>query len=221
MKKLVMQSALGTVIAMCALATIAQQPSTPNPASPTAPQVTISPGIVIQVEMSGDIDVKKVHPGDVFRTKLWDDARNSSGAILLPKKTVVVGHVVEAQPHSKSDPESKLTIAFDKALLKDGELPLHGVVERVEFSSIAISAAADAQAHSAGKSPFPGSTTNVAMPTQGAAQDTQVAPGPTNIRDTSVDIKRNPSAGTTVISSTTKDDVKLKRFATLDVRITQ
>src|SRR5215470_19267545 len=119
MKKLVLQSALATVIAMFGLATIAQQPSAPNPVSPTAPRVTISPGIMIQVEMSGDIDVKKVHPGDVFRTKLWDDARNGSGAVLLPKKTVVVGHVVEVQPHSKSDPASKLTIAFDKALLKD------------------------------------------------------------------------------------------------------
>jgi hypothetical protein len=59
------------------------------------------------------------------------------------------------------------------------------------------------------------------MPTQGAPQDTQVAPGPTNVRDTSVDVKWNPSAGTTVISSANKDDVKLKRFATLDVRITQ
>jgi hypothetical protein len=175
---------------------------------------------VIQVEMSGDLEVKKAHPGDVFRTKLWEDV-SSGGKVVLPKKTIVVGHVVEAQPHTKFDPASKLTIAFDKALLQDGELPLHGIVERVEYSSIAVSAAADAKAHSYNNSPFPGSTTNVAMPTQGSAQDTQVAPGPTNIKDTSLDVRWNPSAGTTVISSTTKDDVKLKRFATLDVRITQ
>jgi hypothetical protein len=219
MKKLLIKFSLGTAIAFISTAGITQQPTTSNP-WPAAAQIKVGPGTVIQMEMSGDVDVKKVRPGEVFRAKLWDDL-HAGGRIIIPRMTVIIGHVVEAQPHTKTDPTSKLTIAFDKALLKGGELPLHGVVERVEYSSIAISAAADAKAHSYNNSPFPGSTTNVAMPTRGEVRDTQVPPGPTNVRDTSIDVKGNPSTGTTVLSSTTKDDVKLKRFATLDVLVTQ
>ncbi|HLW52840.1 MAG TPA: hypothetical protein VKW06_08345 [Candidatus Angelobacter sp.] len=215
MKTRMMGLIAATAIALISLAAHSQQPA----ASAAAPN-KITPGTMIQVEMSGDVDVKKVHAGDTFKTKLWDDVR-AGGQIVLPRKTVIVGHVVEAQPHTKASPESKLTVAFDKALLKDGELPLRGIVERVQFSSIAVSAAADAKEHSYGNSPFPGSTTNVAMPTSGRTQDNDVPPGPTNIRDTTIDAKGDPSAATTVLSSTTKDDVKLRRFATLDVRISQ
>jgi hypothetical protein len=72
-------------------------------------------------------------------------------------------------------------------------------------------------------SPSPGSTTNIAMPAQlpeagqGGPDGQLPAPGPTNVRDPDISVQPGP-AGATVLAST-KQDVKLKHYATLDLRI--
>ncbi|HKV95805.1 MAG TPA: hypothetical protein VJW20_24905 [Candidatus Angelobacter sp.] len=205
---------LSAALVLASPAIIGQQPATST--APAADSIT---GPIIQVEMNSDVDVKKAHPGDVFRTRVWEDVR-SGDKVVLPQKTIIVGHVVAAQPRTKENPDSKLTIAFDKAVLKNGsELPLHGIVERVELSSMAV-AAADRNSPSYNSGLNPGSTTNVAMPNSGGADQQQIAPGPTYIRDSSIALQGDAS-GNTVLTSTTKADVKLKHFATLDVRITK
>ena len=197
-----------------------QQPAASNDNGNSSAQ--IAPGTMIQVEMSKDVDAKKAHAGDAFQTKLWNDIRVGE-KVLVPKKSVIMGHVVEAQPRSKANPESKLTIAFDKAIIKGGsEIPLHGVVERVQLSPLAVAAASksNTQFYSAN----PGSTTNIAMPAQlpeagkGGPDDQLPAPGPTNVRDPNISIQKDAS-GTQSTLSNNKEDVKLKHFATLDVRV--
>jgi hypothetical protein len=211
-----------TATILFSFALYSQQPAT---SSTPAAQEKIAPGTLLQVEMSTDVDAKKAHADDVFRTRLWEAVRNGD-KIILPPKTILVGHVVDAQPRTKTNPESKLTIAFDKAVLKDGsELPLRGVVERVQLSQMAVAAAADLNSRSYNPGLSPGSTTNVAMPTQlplpgeGGDKNQLAGPGPTNIRDTSILLQADATATFTVFSAT-KADVKLKRYATLDVRIT-
>lgn len=198
-----------------------QQPAASTISSPSTAETPIRVGTVLQVGMTNDVDVKKVHPGDIFRTRLWDDVRNGD-KIVLPRKTIVVGHVVEAHPQNKEVPESKLTIAFDKAVLKDGsEVPLHGVVERVEFSAIALASAADAKSHTSGPNGMRGSTTNIAMPTQGVDDGTPIPTSdPTGIQDKNIVAQADASGTVTVLTSSNKTDVKLKQYATLDVRIT-
>lgn len=203
-----------------------QQPVASASQSSTTAQIKVDPGTLIQVEMNSEIDVKKVHAGDTFRTRLWNAVRNGD-KVILPQKTIVVGHVVEAQPRTKDNPESRLTIAFDKAVLKDGsELPLRGVVARVQLSPMAAATAADSNARSYNPGLSPGSTTNIAMPTQlplpgeGGDKNQLVAAGPTNIRDTTILSEGDASGTLTVFRSATKADVKIKHFATLDVYIT-
>jgi hypothetical protein len=217
--------ALTTAIGLISLSAHNQQPATSNTSAQTAAQIKIDPGTLIQVEMNSDIDVKKAHACDIFRTTLWDAVPNGD-KVILPQKTVVVGHVVAAQPRTKDNPESKLTIAFDKAVLKDGsELPLHGVVARVQLSPMAV-AAADSNARSYNPGLSPGSTTNIAMPTQlplpgeGGDKNQLATLGPTNIRDTTILSEGDASETLTVFRSATKADVKIKHYATLDVRIT-
>lgn len=223
---LVFTAAMGSI----SFSAHSQQPAASNTGAPTAaqsgPQVKIDSGTLIQVEMNSDIDVKKAHAGDIFRTRLWGDV-HSGDKVLLPQKTTVVGHVVAAQPRTKDNPESRLTIAFDKAVLKDGaELPLHGVVARVQLSSMAVAAGADANSHSYNPGLNPGSTTNIAMPAQvplpgeGGDKNQLATLGPTNIRDTTILSESDASGTLTVFRSATKADVKLKHYATLDVRIT-
>lgn len=198
-----------------------QQPAASNISSAAA-SVKIIPGTLVQLEMSGDIDVKKARAGDIFRARLWNDLR-SGDAIILPRKTIFVGHVVDARPRSKDNSESKLTVAIDKAVLKDGsEVPVHGVVERVQLSSFAVALAAERQSRSRSyPSGNPGSTTNIAMPEQLPAPSQADAAGPSNVQDTDILAQPDASGALTVLSSTTKSDVKVKRLATLDVRITR
>ena len=218
--RLVLSAAIGLIF----FSAYSQQPTASTAQTPTPAK--ISPGTLIQAEMSNDVDAKKAHAGDIFRARIWREVR-SGDKIILPQKTVLIGHVVEAQPHTKDNPQSKLTIAFDKAVLKDGsELPLSGVVARVQLSQMAAAAAADSNARSYNPGLSPGSTTNVAMPTQvplpgeGGDKNQLVGAGPTNIRDTTILAEGDASGTLTVFRSTTKADVKIKHFATLDVRIT-
>ncbi len=189
-------------------------------------EIKIVSGTLIQVEMNTDVDVKKAHAGDIFRTRLWEPVR-SGDKVILPQKTIIIGHVVEAKPRTKDNPESRLSIAFDKAVLKDdSELALHGVVPRVQLSAMAVAAAPDTNAPSYSRGISPGSTTNIAMPAQlplpgeGGDKNQLATLGPTNIRDTNILIDGDGSGTLTVFRSATKAGVKLKHYATLDVRIT-
>jgi hypothetical protein len=110
-----------------------QTPSTSQPAaSPTstpahagtAPASTtfnIAPGTVVLVKLTKSINAKKAKKGDEVVAKVTQDLRNTAGTIIVPKDTKVVGHVTEAQALSKEQKESELAIAFDHAVLKNGE----------------------------------------------------------------------------------------------------
>jgi hypothetical protein len=211
---------LTAIIALIPVLLKSQQPT----ATSSAAAGQIAPGTLIQVEITNDIDVKKVHAGDTFRTRLWDDVR-SGDKIVLPQKSIIIGHVVEAHPRTKDSTESRLVIAFDKAQLKNGgEIPIHGVVARVQLSPIAAAAAAhDNNSHAFNPSMNPGSTTNIAMPAQLPSPaegpgNPMPSPGPTNINDPDIAAQGDASGNSTLTS--TKADLKLKHYASLDIRIT-
>jgi hypothetical protein len=211
---------LSASICLASLCMAGQQPAASNDNANSSAQ--IAPGTMIQVEMSKDVDARKAHPGDIFQTRLWNDIRVGD-KVVVPKKSVIMGHVVEAQPRGKGGAESKLTIAFDKALVKGGaEIPLHGAVERVQLSPMAVAAASKGGTQL--YSPNPGSTTNIAMPAQmpeagtGGPDDQLPAPGPSNVRDPNISLQKD-SSGTQTTLSNSKEEMKLKHYATLDVRI--
>jgi hypothetical protein len=89
-----------------------------SPAASTP--VKIAPGSVLLVELTKSVNAKKAKKGEEVTAKVTQDLRNSSGTVIMPKDTKVVGHVTEAQPRSK-DQESELAIVFDQAILKHGE----------------------------------------------------------------------------------------------------
>jgi hypothetical protein len=102
------------------------QPQTPAPqaasstSNPAGAPTRIAPGSVIPVSLSKTIDAKKVKTGDQVVTIVTQDMKTTSGNVLMPKDTKVIGHVTEAQPRNKEQKESQLGIAFDRAVLKDG-----------------------------------------------------------------------------------------------------
>lgn len=103
-------------------------PSQPVPAqsatafSPAGQSPKIAPGSVIPVELTKTVDAKKAKTGDEVVARVTQDMKTSSGEVLVPKDTKIMGRVTQAQARTKEQKESELGIAFDRAVIKTGEL---------------------------------------------------------------------------------------------------
>jgi hypothetical protein len=97
-----------------------------NPAGPTTSAQTtkIAPGSVIPVELTKTVDAKKAKTGDEVVARVMQDLKTSSGEVLVAKDTKMIGHVTEAQAHTKEQKQSELGITFDKAVTKSSEIKL-------------------------------------------------------------------------------------------------
>jgi hypothetical protein len=85
-------------------------------------------GSILYAELSKTVDAKKAKTGDPVSAVLLADVL-SHGKIVARRDAKLVGHVTEAQPHSKDTPESRLGIVFDKVILKGGqEIPFASVL---------------------------------------------------------------------------------------------
>ncbi len=100
-------------------------PATTNSAGPMAPGATkIAPGSVIPVELTKTVDAKKAKTGDEVIAKVTQDMKTGTGEVIVAKDTKMIGHVTEAQAHSKEQKQSELGITFDKAVSKGSEMKL-------------------------------------------------------------------------------------------------
>ena len=87
-------------------------------------QSGLEDGSILYAELSKTVDAKKAKAGDAVSAALLADVL-SHGKIVARRDSKLAGHVTEAQPHSKDNPESRLGIVFDKVILKGGqEIPL-------------------------------------------------------------------------------------------------
>ena len=85
-------------------------------------------GSILYAELSKTVDAKKAKAGDPVSAVLLADVL-SHGKIVARRDAKLVGHVTEAQPHSKDNPESRLGFIFDKVVLKGGqEIPFASVL---------------------------------------------------------------------------------------------
>ena len=85
-------------------------------------------GSILYAELSKTVDAKKAKAGDPVTAVLLADVL-SHGKIVARRDAKLMGHVTEAQPHSKDNPESRLGIVFDKVILKGGqEIPFSAVL---------------------------------------------------------------------------------------------
>lgn len=98
-------------LSACVLATVtrAQAPEAAGSASHAS----------LQVETTKSIDAKKAKVGDEVTAVVTQDVLNH-GKIVLPRGSKVKGHVSQAIPHSKENPESRLGLVFDKVIAKQG-----------------------------------------------------------------------------------------------------
>jgi hypothetical protein len=168
MKNILISAAI--MAALAAGAAVAQDttpnstaPSSPQAAQPSAPTAAnqapatgaprIAPGSVIPVQLTKTIDAKKAKAGDPVLAKVTMDMKTNTGDVLVPKDTKVMGHVTEAQARSKEQKESQVGIAFDRAVLKSGEVPLPMSIQAVIAPPSNNASANDQPAQSSGGSP--------------------------------------------------------------------
>ena len=123
-----------TIIGLFALANTALVQEKPEnqktSSSSDSEPVVIENGSLLYAELSKGLDAKKVKAGEPITAVLTADVL-SHGEIIIPRNSKLTGHVSEAKPFSKEDPESRLGIVFEKVILKDGH--------EVPFSSVLIS----------------------------------------------------------------------------------
>jgi len=174
--------------------TAAPASAAPTPATKDTSTFKIAPGSVIPVQLTKTLDAKKAKSGDPVEAKVTQDMKSTSGELIVPKDTKIVGHVTESQPRNKDQKESQVGIAFDHAVLKnEGDVPLpmsiQAIIGPLNPNPSASNSAADApqpspsapSANSGGRSPamgsgasepVPSSSTNDTAPQANASNNT-------------------------------------------------
>jgi len=94
---------------------------------------TFAANTTLLAELITPVDAGKAKPGDIVKARLRGDTWGPTKKLLSGGSTLT-GHVVEAHARSRENPESKLTLCFDKAVNKDGgEVPLNLTVSNLEM----------------------------------------------------------------------------------------
>ena len=91
------------------------------------PTVHLENGSILYAELTKTVDAKKAKAGDPVNAVLLADIL-SHGKIMVRRDAKLLGHVTEAQVHSKEVPESRLGIVFDKIVTKNGEVPFQSML---------------------------------------------------------------------------------------------
>lgn len=95
-------------------------------ASPEAP-ARLETGSILYGVITKSVDAKKAKVGDPVNAVLAADVL-AHGKVVARHDSKLLGHVTEAQIHTKEQPESRLGIVFDKVITKDGEVPFQSLL---------------------------------------------------------------------------------------------
>jgi hypothetical protein len=122
---------LGTILVLLAGVGNSQVSSSGVGSPPTA--ISTSDGTWMSAALVGSLDAKKNKPGDLIEAKTTQDLKQD-GKTIIPKGTTLTGHLTQAQPRAKDQPQSTLGILFDRAGMQYGT-PLQA---RIVLEAVAI-----------------------------------------------------------------------------------
>ena len=92
---------------------------------------TLAAGTTIPATLNKPVDARKAKPGDEITAKTTQDVRSESG-VVIPRGSRLIGHVTDAKAKAKGDAESALGIAFDHAVLRNGQqVPLNASIKAI------------------------------------------------------------------------------------------
>ena len=109
---------------------------------PAEEPVTLEPDTVLLAELQTAVDASAAKPGDAITARVIGHTwRPTKG--LLPAGSTLSGRVVEVRARNAQDPESRLAICFDQAVLSDGStVPLNLIVSNFAEPRLTARAAA-------------------------------------------------------------------------------
>jgi len=111
---------VGTTALAAAVAAQTGSGGTPGSKNqPATAPATLSDGTDVVVELNKTVDAKKAKVGDKVKATVIQDVV-SHGRVVIRTGSKLLGQITEVKPHSKTDPESRLAIVFEKAVLKGG-----------------------------------------------------------------------------------------------------
>ncbi len=120
-------------------ASASQSVSASNGQASASSQLTA--GSTIQATLAKPVDARKNKPGDEVVAKTTENVK-ANGQVVVPKGCKIIGHVTEVRARSKSESDSRVGIAFDRALLKDGRtVPLSASIQAIARAEQSASAA--------------------------------------------------------------------------------
>jgi hypothetical protein len=106
-------------------------PAVPMQSTASAPEATNAQLRPVNGELVTRINAKKAKAGQPVVIKTTEKAATADG-VVIPKGSKILGHITDVQPHTKQNPNAKVTLQFDKAQLKSGQtLPIKSVIESV------------------------------------------------------------------------------------------
>ncbi len=115
--------------------THAQQVPRPDGSKENVQPSQLENGTILYLELAKTVDAKKAKVGDQVTALLLTDVV-SHGKIAVRRDAKLIGHVTEAQAHTKNNPESRLGIVFDRILVKHGpQVPFSSVLLAVRPSA--------------------------------------------------------------------------------------
>lgn len=92
---------------------------------------SLATGTTILATLAKSVDAKKAKQGDEVTARAAQNVV-SSGSVVIPRGSKLIGHVTDVKAREKGQNESSLGIAFDKAVLKNGqEVPLQASIRAI------------------------------------------------------------------------------------------
>jgi hypothetical protein len=95
-------------------------PSNSSTSGQSAQPIILPKDIPVLAKLRTAVDATSAEPGDLVEAELVEDGR-SGHEVLLPKGSVLGGHVIGAEVFSSEDPKSVVSIVFDRITLRNGE----------------------------------------------------------------------------------------------------
>src|SRR5258708_6515095 len=87
---------------------------------------------IVMANLSTPLKTTRAKAGDRVTATVIRDVE-SSGKVVIPRKSVLIGHITQVQKRSKSNRESRLGFTFDQIKLKGEKIvPFKGRIERVD-----------------------------------------------------------------------------------------
>ena len=119
--------------------------STSSSANAGNNSASISSGSKINATLANSLDAKKSKAGDQVEARAAEDVKQD-GKVVLKKGTRLIGHVTQAQARANGQTQSQLGIAFDHAVLKNGQqMPFNASIQALAAAQSVTAASAGAE----------------------------------------------------------------------------